>query len=101
MDTDFDNTNRGACWPNRNKANDNSPDYRGELDVEGVKYWVSMWLDPGASGTRPPIKFAVHQKDEQPQAPAPGLDPLQDIKDLAAGPDTPQPEKPFDDDIPF
>jgi len=104
MNEEFDNTNRGACWPNRSKRSDNSPDYTGRMDVDGVEYWVNMWLDPGAGGNKPPITFSVKIKEVQPSEQESGwggINKIQDIKDLAAGPDTPQPDKPLDDDIPF
>jgi len=101
MTDEYDNTNRGACWPAKSKRSDTSPDYTGHMDIDGVEYWVNMWIDPGVAKGRPPITWSVKMKEEQSEAPAPGPDPLQDIKDLAKGPDTPQPDKPLDDDIPF
>ena len=101
MTDEFDNTNRGACWPNRNIKSASSPDYTGHLNVDGVEYWCSLWIDTAPEGKRPPITFAFHVKDEQPAEKQEQDISLQQLKDMARGPDTPQPDKPFDDDIPF
>lgn len=50
MGQQFDNTNRGALFINERKTQNNHPDYRGNLDVEGVEYWVSAWVKSTAKG---------------------------------------------------
>ena len=52
MAKDFDNTNQGALFTNKEKddAHTKWPDYQGELDVEGKKYWLSAWLKKSGSG---------------------------------------------------
>jgi len=98
--------NRGAVWPNDKKINDNSPDYKGDCNIDGVHCWVNMWIDPEATGGQPPIKFSLSAKEVQPEAaPSPAsVGDLQAIKDLAKGPDGqdhPKVAGQFDDDIPF
>lgn len=50
MGQQFDNTNRGALFINERKTQNNHPDYRGNLDAEGVEYWVSAWVKSTAKG---------------------------------------------------
>lgn len=95
--SEYDDTNRGACWPNHGKKTDQHPDYRGSLNVEGSEYWVSMWINVEATGNQPPIKFSIREKEVKEVAAASSED-LEAIKALARGPDK---DKPFDDDIPF
>ena len=40
----YDNSNRGAIFKNEDKQQDNHPDYKGSLNVNGVDLWVSGWL---------------------------------------------------------
>ena len=40
----YDNSNRGAIFKNDDKQQDNHPDYKGSLNVNGVDLWVSGWL---------------------------------------------------------
>lgn len=40
----YDNTNTGALFKNDKQGNDNWPDYRGQINIEGTDYWISAWL---------------------------------------------------------
>lgn len=65
-----DNTNRGAIWKNSKKERDTHPDFTGELDVGGRKYWVSAWKRrEDASPKAPALSFSIKPKDDQPEAP--------------------------------
>ena len=82
--SDYDDTNRGALFANDKKTQENHPNMRGTLNVDGVEYWVSAWTKTSKSGMRFQ-SLAVTRKEQQaaPQtqaAPAPAT---------------------FDDDIPF
>jgi hypothetical protein len=60
-----DNTNRGAIWKNDDKREDNHPDFKGSLNVDGVEYWVSAWKrKEGASAKSPALSFSIKPKDE-------------------------------------
>ena len=51
MDKEFDNTNRGAIFMVYDKeGNENRPDYKGELNVNGVEYWVACWNKKSKNG---------------------------------------------------
>jgi len=63
-----DNTNRGAIWKNDRKEAENHPDFKGELDVGGRKYWVSAWKRrEDASPKAPVLSFSIKLKDDQPE----------------------------------
>jgi len=87
----YDNTNRGAMWPNIDRMSEKHPDFNGSLDVDGKKYWVSGWRKKeGANPAAPIITFTIKVKE--------------DIGVAAQGPAS----KPsstsddgFDDDLPF
>lgn len=64
--TEHDNTNRGAIWKNDDKQNDNHPDFKGSLNVDGVDFWVSAWKrKEGASAKSPALTFRVQPKEEK------------------------------------
>jgi hypothetical protein len=85
--TQYDNTNRGQIWPNDKKQTDSHPDFRGELNVDGVMYWVSAWKrKPDANPKAPSLTFALSKKEVP-----------QETRRAAA----PAPFDDFDDSIPF
>lgn len=46
----FDNTNSGMMARNENRKSDKHPEFSGSLNVEGVDYWVSAWVNEGKAG---------------------------------------------------
>lgn len=46
----YDNTNRGALFPNDKGDNPRRPDYTGHLNVEGEEYRISAWVMQARSG---------------------------------------------------
>jgi hypothetical protein len=82
----YDNNNRGAIWRNDRKEKDTHPDFKGELNVNGVSYWVSAWeRKPDAKSTAPALSFSVKEKESN-----------QSVNQAQQGM---QPD--FDDGIPF
>lgn len=62
----YDNTNRGAMWPNSNKASEKHPDFTGSLNVSGIEYWVSGWRrKESANPAAPAIKFTIEAKQKE------------------------------------
>jgi hypothetical protein len=48
----YDNTNSGILTRNDKQGNENRPDYRGTINVDGVEYWLSAWIKEGRDGTK-------------------------------------------------
>ena len=48
----YDNTNTGILTRNDKQGNENRPDYRGSINVDGVEYWLSAWIKEGRDGTK-------------------------------------------------
>jgi hypothetical protein len=96
----YDNNNRGAIWKNEKKENDKHPDFKGDLNIDGVIYNVSAWKrKPDANPKAPLLSFSV-SKREMPQ----------EVRQAAMhsnhGRQTPQPAPAYDDfddsgDLPF
>ena len=55
--------NTGAVFKNDKKTTENHPDGTGSALIEGVEYWVSMWLKKGAKGDFRSLAFT--RKDEK------------------------------------
>jgi len=52
MGDGFDNTNKGVLFKNTEKETDKHPDYRGQLDVNGEKFWLSAWINTSKAGNK-------------------------------------------------
>ena len=80
--------NGGAIFKNDRKQQDNHPDYKGDCEVGGKKFWVSGWIKTaGPNAKNPGSKFmslAFTEKETRPAEARP-----------------PMPGAQFDDDIPF
>jgi hypothetical protein len=48
----YDNTNSGLLAKNDKQGNENRPDYRGSINVDGRDYWLSAWIKTGRDGTK-------------------------------------------------
>ena len=87
----YDNTNRGAIWPNdRMRPDKQDADFTGSINVDGVEYWLNGWrrkedAKPGA----PVMSFSIRKKDAAPVANKPPQQPASAGKDFR------------DDDLPF
>lgn len=82
--TEYDNTNRGAIWQNKDKTEDHHPDFKGSLNVRGVEYWVSAWKrKEGAKASAPSLSFSVKPKDDRPakSADAPARSSREELQD--------------------
>ncbi len=50
--TDYDNTNTGRLFRNDKKTPENKqPDYRGDINVDGVDKQIAGWLTTSKAGT--------------------------------------------------
>lgn len=48
----YDNTNSGMLMRNERRQSDNHPEFTGSINVEGVDYWVSAWVNEGKPGSK-------------------------------------------------
>jgi hypothetical protein len=103
--TDYDNINRGAIWKNKDKQKDTHPDFKGELDVGGRKYWVSAWKRrEDASPKAPALSFSIEPKEEQEKPISQrALDKVHSPDRITTGRQLPPKQSiiPDDSDIPF
>jgi uncharacterized protein (DUF736 family) len=80
--SDYDNTNRGALFKNNDRAGEQDPDYRGNINVDGAEFWLSAWLKTSKNGMKY-MSLSIKPKE-------------------APTPDKSKPRaKDFDDQIPF
>lgn len=91
----YDNTNRGALFKNAEKKTDKHPDYSGNLNVDGVEFFLDAWIKKAESG-RTFMSVSVKVKEKQatkPQSAPPAL--------RSAPPGKAASFAGMDDDIPF
>ena len=79
----YDDTNTGVLFKNKEKHTDRHPDYRGTINADGKTYWISGWIKTaGPSAKNPGSKFmslALTQQEERPkQEPSPGSTDFED-----------------------
>jgi hypothetical protein len=46
----YDNTNSGMMARNENRKTDKQSEFSGSINVEGVDYWLSAWVNEGKPG---------------------------------------------------
>ena len=67
----YDNTNRWTLNKNDRKAQDNHPDYKGQINVDGVDYWLDGWIKESANGKFISGSLKPKEQRQQPQGYAP------------------------------
>jgi len=85
----YDNTNSGAIFTNKKKVKDSDPLYRGSVDVEGVEYWVSSWVNISKAGEKYMSLKLTKKEDAHASESRPQVTQVNNSIDN------------FDDDIPF
>ena len=91
---DYDNNLRGVAFKNEYKKLDKHPSYRGELEINGVKYKQAVWEKVSRDGKK--YLFFSYEVDQQ------DPDERQQYKKTAtATPTLKQVEEDLDDEIPF
>ena len=48
----YDNTNTGMMMRNSNRETERHPEFTGSLNVDGVDYWLSAWVNTGKEGSK-------------------------------------------------
>lgn len=79
---EYDNTNTGALFKNRDKETDKHPDYTGKINVDGKELRIAAWLTESKSGQKF-MRLKISELNEKKQSKT-----IEKIEDL-------------DDDIPF
>ena len=71
----YDNTNSGALFKNEKKTAPNQPDYRGNINVDGIDKDISAWIKKSKPGkaymsiaVQDPWKKEATQNVQQDQA---------------------------------
>ena len=67
--SNYDNTNSGAIWPNKNRKTDKHPTHTGSINVEGVEYWINAWVGDKTKN-QPSLSFKLNKKEAE-SKPAP------------------------------
>jgi hypothetical protein len=67
METKRDNS--GVLFKNDKKDNERAPEYKGNIMVDGMEYWISAWIKEGKTGKF--MGLAVSPRDAQPPASKP------------------------------
>jgi hypothetical protein len=106
----YDNTNSGALFKNDKQGNDDWPDYRGQINVNGEDFWISAWLKTSKKDGTKYMSLAVQPNDKKQSSqssrqPArqPSRQPDRQPPRQHRAPD-PQPydvDDQFNDDLPF
>jgi hypothetical protein len=61
---EFDPKNRGSIFKNDRKEQDNHPDLKGSLNVEGTDYWISGWHKVSKEGKKF-VSLSIRIKEER------------------------------------
>ena len=64
----YDNTNSGILSRNDRKEQPNHPDFKGQINVAGVDYWLSGWIKERNDKSGKFFSLSVKAKDEAPRA---------------------------------
>jgi uncharacterized protein (DUF736 family) len=75
---EYDNTNRGVLFKNDKKESDKHPDYRGNMNVDGVEHWLDAWIKEGKNGKF--MSLSIKPKEARPAKPQ-GKRPVPDDDD--------------------
>jgi len=61
---EYDNNNSGVLFKNDKKETDKHPDYKGNVEVDHVAYWLAAWIKEGKSGKF--MSLSLTPKDAKP-----------------------------------
>lgn len=68
---EFDRTNTGIVSKNDRKTTDQHPDIKGQINVDGIEYWLDGWKKERKSDGAPFYSLTVKRKDAKPAGAAP------------------------------
>lgn len=61
----YDNTNRGIMSRNDRKEQDTHPDFTGQINVDGVDYWLNGWVKERNDGSGKFFSLSVKPKEQR------------------------------------
>jgi hypothetical protein len=59
----YDNTNRGTIAKNTRKTEDNHPDIAGQINVNGVDFWLNGWAKKNSKDGSSFYSLTVKEKE--------------------------------------
>jgi len=60
----YDNELKGVLFRNDKKQSDKHPDYKGNVQVAGVEYWLSAWVNERKDGKGKYMSLSLQPKEE-------------------------------------
>jgi uncharacterized protein (DUF736 family) len=75
---EYNDLNRVAIFPVKEKTNEKGPDFTGNLDVAGIKFRISLWKTEAKSGMKY-LSGSIQKADEERSAPVKEGADLEDI----------------------
>lgn len=71
----YDNTNTGMMYRNEDKEQDNHPDFKGFINIDGEEFWLAAWVKEGKEGGKMEGKrffsLSFKPKEQKQAKPAP------------------------------
>jgi len=61
-----DDNMKGVLFKNDKQGNENRPDYKGKITVNGVEYWLSAWINESKKDGKRYMALKVQEKEGQP-----------------------------------
>lgn len=61
-----DDNMKGVLFKNDKQGNENRPDYKGKITIDGVEHWLSAWINTAKSGQKY-MALKAEKKDGQQQ----------------------------------
>jgi uncharacterized protein (DUF736 family) len=58
----YDDSNKGVLFREKDKKSDSHPDFKGSINVEGNDYWLSGWVNESKAGQKY-FKLSVSHKN--------------------------------------
>lgn len=68
----YDNTNKGTIGKNKRKEQDSHPDIAGQINVDGVEYWLNGWQKKNSQTGE--LFYSLSVKPKQPRQDTPVAD---------------------------
>ena len=83
MSDQFDNNLRGVLFKNkdRTEATPNWPHYQGNAEIDGVKYWVSSWIQTAKTTGEEFMSLSFKPQEQQSAQPKGKAKPEADFND--------------------